>query len=404
MKDMSFKMIDWYNTISGLNDIKSIVSVSAESMGHPLIITDAMHHVLSYHIGKATLPEEALAFIERGRLRETDFNEHHYDIIIEACQSNVPIYVELKDDGHFLCPIRYNESVMGYILCYKCGKPFPRNCETLLKILSDRLLPHLIQDSPYSLKMTNNFENIICQLIDSVISTQDDLYAYLWNYRINVQRYFRAYLLQFENPSSRKNTDYVQRTIRSFNKDTAVVFFRGLLLVLNMGNEKKSLLEFDNNMRFICHKSSCKMVIGPVFENLINLKGIYTKCSSLLLGDSLFNAENENIIEYNDYRLTSFLLHLQKDKDCIHYFHPLLFAFNDFDTKHDSELLFTLYTYLTLKSVTKTAEKLFLHRSTVLYRLEKIREISGFDMENEDEVLLFLISYKIYQGLKKDDP
>ena len=43
----------------------------------------------------------------------------------------------------------------------------------------------------------------------------------------------------------------------------------------------------------------------------------------------------------------------------------------------------------------QSARKLFIHRSTFLYRLERIQEIVPIDFNNEDELFYLLLSFRI---------
>ncbi|MFC7557950.1 helix-turn-helix domain-containing protein [Paenibacillus farraposensis] len=43
----------------------------------------------------------------------------------------------------------------------------------------------------------------------------------------------------------------------------------------------------------------------------------------------------------------------------------------------------------------KTAEELYVHYKTVTYRIERIKEITGIDLEDPDEVLSVQVGLKI---------
>lgn len=65
--------------------------------------------------------------------------------------------------------------------------------------------------------------------------------------------------------------------------------------------------------------------------------------------------------------------------------HEAIAALETYDAAHDTELLETLKTYLACTcSATAAAEKLFVHRSTLLYRLERISEIGRVDLNDPD--------------------
>jgi len=54
-------------------------------------------------------------------------------------------------------------------------------------------------------------------------------------------------------------------------------------------------------------------------------------------------------------------------------------------------------------SITQTAKALFIHRNTLLYRLERVKKITGLDPKKFDDAVLLRIALKmkIYQGGEK---
>lgn len=67
----------------------------------------------------------------------------------------------------------------------------------------------------------------------------------------------------------------------------------------------------------------------------------------------------------------------------------------DHDRRHGSDYYQTLYTYLlNERNIPRTSEQLIIHRTTLLYRLEKIREITSFHLDDPDERLYLLISFR----------
>ncbi|MBW4081753.1 PucR family transcriptional regulator [Paenibacillus sp. S150] len=57
-----------------------------------------------------------------------------------------------------------------------------------------------------------------------------------------------------------------------------------------------------------------------------------------------------------------------------------------YDQEHDSNMLLTFYHYLEFRgSLIETANSLYIHRNSVKYRLERIRDITGFDLNDPRE-------------------
>lgn len=50
-------------------------------------------------------------------------------------------------------------------------------------------------------------------------------------------------------------------------------------------------------------------------------------------------------------------------------------------------------------NICKTAKRLFMHRNTLNYRLEKIRNNTGFDLRQFDSACAFKILYTIFLGV-----
>ena len=71
-------------------------------------------------------------------------------------------------------------------------------------------------------------------------------------------------------------------------------------------------------------------------------------------------------------------------------------ALKDYDAEHGVELVKTLICYYRSGSSIKlTAEKLYTHYNTVCYRLERIRNIIGADIDDEEIKLQIEIAIKL---------
>ena len=86
----------------------------------------------------------------------------------------------------------------------------------------------------------------------------------------------------------------------------------------------------------------------------------------------------------------------------INYCHPMIWALWEHDQAHDSELVETLFAYMQNGCNTaRTAALLSLHKNTLLYRLGRIKEITGNDLASGEDLFLFHLSIRtlIYLGI-----
>jgi len=77
---------------------------------------------------------------------------------------------------------------------------------------------------------------------------------------------------------------------------------------------------------------------------------------------------------------------------------PGLLMLREYDRKHHQDLYHTLYIYLkNNRKPVAAAKELYIHRSTFLYRLDRIKEIMGNGVDHENNQWYLLLSYKLLE-------
>ncbi len=83
--------------------------------------------------------------------------------------------------------------------------------------------------------------------------------------------------------------------------------------------------------------------------------------------------------------------------------HENLLKLKEADEENHSEYMKTLKVYLDENlSATRAAENLFIHRSTFLYRLEKIKEILQSNLDDPDEIFYLNFSFRLLEQEKSN--
>ena len=66
----------------------------------------------------------------------------------------------------------------------------------------------------------------------------------------------------------------------------------------------------------------------------------------------------------------------------------------------DQETLFTIQRFFENNlNVSETARKLFVHRNTLVYRLEKIKKLTGLDLREFDDAITFKVALMVKKYL-----
>ena len=145
--------------------------------------------------------------------------------------------------------------------------------------------------------------------------------------------------------------------------------------------------------------------IGKSVEGYQRLKESYQEASRaikyidiirLVTGD-----KNKSVVHYSSLGFFQIFGEIDDVTELERYIPETLKKLYLYDDEHKGELITTLQMYLrNNQSIKKTADAMFVHYRTISYRLEKIKQISGINFDNANEVLAVsngLIIYKIYK-------
>ena len=76
------------------------------------------------------------------------------------------------------------------------------------------------------------------------------------------------------------------------------------------------------------------------------------------------------------------------------YYDMALRRLDEYDEKNHTSLVDTLYTYLQCgQNLSQTSKKLFIHRNTMIYRMEQIKELLSLDLKNVDHRYLIQTAF-----------
>lgn len=120
---------------------------------------------------------------------------------------------------------------------------------------------------------------------------------------------------------------------------------------------------------------------------------------ALALGNRLFGADH--LTHFDDLGLYRLLFRLHGTPEAEAFQREMLGALEAYDQEHGSDLIPTLEAYFAAGASPKeTAARLHLHRNTVLYRLQRIAEISGHRLDDPATALSLQVALLLRQTLR----
>jgi purine catabolism regulator len=125
---------------------------------------------------------------------------------------------------------------------------------------------------------------------------------------------------------------------------------------------------------------------------------------ALFLGQQLF--DTSRVLDFSDLGVYRLLVLLRESPELWDFYRSTLAALADYDARQKNELLKTLESFFAcLGNLARTADTLHVHRNTLLYRLQRIKEISGLDLDDAEDRLALWLALKTHRVLQRlDEP
>ena len=136
--------------------------------------------------------------------------------------------------------------------------------------------------------------------------------------------------------------------------------------------------------------------IGTVADRLRELADSYKEAQTAIDVGKVFDTE-KSIINYENLGIGRLIYQLPTTLCEI--FLSEVFKKNSIDSL-DQETLFTINKFFeNILNVSETSRKLFVHRNTLVYRLEKIKKLTGLDLRQFDHAIVFKVALMVRKYL-----
>ena len=140
--------------------------------------------------------------------------------------------------------------------------------------------------------------------------------------------------------------------------------------------------------------------IGTVAEHLRELADSSKEAQTAIDVGKVFDTE-KSIINYENLGIGRLIYQLPTTLCDI--FLTEVFKKNSIDSL-DQETLFTINKFFENNlNVSETSRKLFVHRNTLVYRLEKIKKLTGLDLRQFDHAIVFKVALMVRKYLSSRD-
>lgn len=207
------------------------------------------------------------------------------------------------------------------------------------------------------------------------------------------------------HPFSTRDEESLRAQLSPILTKSLTTSYEGSLVILASRAEGPTLTAYDRRtLRRIAKDNDVLVGVSNAFGDTCEVRRHLSQAQAAIrLGSTYTKVLNDShVYAYCDYAPME-LFDIANDRvNVLDYVHPAIWALLDHDRRHGSELVETLYAYMQNGcSTARTALLLCLHKNTLLYRLGRIREITGNDLSSGEDLFLFHLSIRalLYLGL-----
>ncbi|WP_286946041.1 PucR family transcriptional regulator [Acetobacterium sp. UBA5834] len=336
---------------------------------------------------------------ESGRLQARQVNSFKNDEAYRKIKDEKGVFIYPKNILPYrtLCQnIFHKQTFMFRIVIIENIHPFSESDAAMLEHLGK----YFTEDSEYLVSI-NHFDDgeLIALLNDMVVGKayhQEDLGKALKRLGWELSD---AYCVADVQPSdqdvyNQTLTYFCDKIRHDFMAAFAFIHERRLIVLFNLDRISNRVEYFDEFNSFI-KESNFKVGYSHDTKGLAGLRDYYKEAWIARDFGKLREPQN-HVYQFGDFVLDYLLARITSELPAKKLVAPVLMRLEDYDLENGSEYVKTLTVYLKNNmNALKTAKDLSIHRGTMVYRLDRIKEIGGIDFENPDELLHIHLSLKL---------
>ena len=395
-------------------DIKEIARLSATIINNPVVMVDENFNLLG-HWDLEGNPYPLADYVP------LNGNEKPFDDeFIESIPTDVR-YLTLSikrqitiNDTAITCrikPIIFSTTIYGYTLVWETMKKMEQLDYIALESAAHIAAMELIKLKQIEEARIRKRQDFFQDLIEGKILSTNALRNLAVTNGFDPNRAHIVFVLQVTEANPSRLSD-AMKSIKQFSGAQGypiqIIMRNGHLLSfvqLKQGDEVKNL-KYQNIRRY--YQGLCleldkivpdfRLGVSNICDDFVTIRKSIMLAYDVL---TIVKKGRKKVGFFHD--LVSYhLLDTEVDRVAMQaFFDETLGPLDAHDSKHNGELLHTLEVYFKCNgNITQAAQELYRHRNTVIYRLEKIKELLETTLSNPEENFNFQMAFKMHKLLE----
>ena len=289
-----------------------------------------------------------------------------------------------------------NMGKIDYIIFVKGDDTLARNYSDILQV-SFSSVKSLYDDKHDKLNFIKNF------LLDNILP--GDILAKAAELHIPVDAKRAVFLIQTERVSDFSVLELIEGMFPNKQSDFIVNIDENSVALVKEFEDETNLPDLQAVARGICDNINTEVMakavigIGTVVNNVKEIARSYKEARVALEVGKVFDDE-KYILSYEDLGIGRLIYQLPTT--LCELFLTEVFKKGSIDDL-DQEIIFTIQKFFENNlNVSETSRQLYVHRNTLVYRLDKIQKITGLDLRIFDQAIIFKVAMMVNKYLRSN--
>ncbi|MGF2143161.1 PucR family transcriptional regulator [Vagococcus fluvialis] len=409
------KFLEYGLKADGLDYLKEKLE---ELLDQPIIITNAEWTLVTKNFD--SLFEDFLLSTSN----HLSFNLNCLSVVprkVDELKHPVTVTFKNKTNGMIL-PIFFNEVTYGYIIVLQKNKPLAQKDYVVLEQATITFALEMVHQAEKLHINNKKLRDFYRKLLFSFSSIEElrsfdidfnfDIAYSIFIIDLNQITYSKDNILQqkheedliFQNILSlSSNYKKIANTeLHLFKQGKQFIGFLGQKNLVPKSNNNEQERIFKDYYHYLeaslKNKFKLTMFVGSIKE-VNQLNESYAEAKQLL---DFKNTQEGSLVFSNHYYVNNFLRKFIPTNEAANFTTYFLDPLIQYDQKNDSNLMLTLTAYLdNHQNLATTSRQLFIHRNTLLYRVEKIESLLGYSLNEKNAQFNLSLAIKLQTSFEQ---
>jgi sugar diacid utilization regulator len=321
--------------------------------------------------------------------------------------SPVPFIENFNDDpgtDFIFCSVRINRATVGYICMRCCERAYTKKDLSALQDISKALSIEMQKDSFFTQQRGAAHEYFLRDLIEQNITDSSFAFHRMAQLGRPARSYFWVLIFSFiDNQVKKLSSQYYIEQLDSIFPHSICFSYQNNLVLLRTSRYDGKWDGVDlEKFRDFMHLNHILVSMSYRYEEILDTH-LYYKQALYLLNAGSSPSGNYCITYLQNFH--NHLFELVSDAKVLSAMvHPDIYTLLTHDKNYKTDYIRTLKAFfINQRSAAKTSDFLHIHKSTFFYRIGKIQSFTEFDLENNQIMFAYELSFYILEFLDKSN-